>query len=80
MPNLVQLQYPQPLYCKNGKKDIRPNGLVYADLDMPKTNNCGNTKKISGGNNPFSQLHNKSNTKTEYATLNFNDVGKEIDV
>ncbi|XP_044272601.1 uncharacterized protein LOC123016327 [Tribolium madens] len=69
----VQLQYPQPVLGRSVKK---PNGVVYADLDMPKTN-----KKSSHDNS--SSLPNKtqkSKSKTEYATLSFNDVGQEIDV
>lgn len=85
--NLVQLQYPQPLYCSsrsnNAKKDNtaadRPNGLVYADLDMPKSSNSSNKKSAQTGSSPLTQLQ-KTKPKTEYATLNFNEVGKEIDV
>lgn len=70
----VQLQYPQPVLGSCGKK---PNGVVYADLDMPKTNN----KKGSHDNSSFLQNKTqKSKPKTEYATLSFNDVGQEIDV
>lgn len=79
--NMVQLQYPQPLYCRNVKdstSNAPPNGLVYADLDMPKSSNSNNKKGLQTGS-PLTKLP-KSKSKTEYATLNFNEVGKEIDV
>ncbi|KAB0792415.1 hypothetical protein PPYR_14374, partial [Photinus pyralis] len=75
---MVQLQYPQPLYTKNKSNTNRPNGIVYADLDMPKSSNSS-SKKGAQVSSPHSQLP-KTKPKTEYATLNFNEVGKEIDV
>lgn len=70
MQSCVQLQYPQPVLPK-------PNGVVYADLDMSPPTNKANVHDSSGGT-----LNNKktNKTKTEYATLKFNDVGQEIDV
>ncbi|KAF5279443.1 hypothetical protein FQA39_LY05553 [Lamprigera yunnana] len=76
--NMVQLQYPQPLYCKKKDTSSRPNGIVYADLDIPKSSNSSN-KQGAQSNSSHSKLQ-KSKAKTEYATLNFNEVGKEIDV
>ncbi|KAF5287292.1 hypothetical protein FQR65_LT02165 [Abscondita terminalis] len=82
--NMVQLQYPQPMYCK--KKEAggnRPNGIVYADLDIPKSStsssSSSNKQSAQQTNSPLTKLP-KSKPKTEYATLNFNEVGKEIDV
>lgn len=70
---LVQLQYPQPIIGGRGSV-VKPNGVVYADLDMPKNNKTGQHEATQ----PSKQL--KSKPKTEYATLSFNDVGQEIDV
>ncbi|KAJ3660556.1 hypothetical protein Zmor_004998 [Zophobas morio] len=69
----VQLQYPQPVLGRSSKK---PNGVVYADLDMPKTNKKGSHESSSSSQSKTQ----KSKPKTEYATLSFNDVGQEIDV
>ncbi|RZC40747.1 hemicentin-1, partial [Asbolus verrucosus] len=71
--NSVQLQYPQPVLGRSMKK---PNGVVYADLDMPKTN----SKKGSHETSSSQSKSQKSKPKTEYATLSFNDIGQEIDV
>lgn len=75
----VMLQYPQPLY--GNVAEGRPNGVVYADLDMPRGGSSSNKKggKQQDGSPSAAKLP-KSKSKTEYATLNFNEVGKEIDV
>lgn len=73
----VMLQYPQPLY--GNLAEGRPNGIVYADLDMPKSNSSASKKGGEPAGSPASKPP-KSKSKTEYATLNFNEVGKEIDV
>ncbi|XP_044766559.1 uncharacterized protein LOC123322654 isoform X3 [Coccinella septempunctata] len=71
----VHLQYPQPgLNSPLKPQTGRPNGLVYADLDMPKP-----SKKVSS-NNMSKSKQPKHKPKTEYATLQFNDIGQEIDV
>ncbi|XP_017770206.1 PREDICTED: LOW QUALITY PROTEIN: uncharacterized protein LOC108557968 [Nicrophorus vespilloides] len=82
----VQLQYPQPvLAARNSTSSSstsaaaagpRPNGIVYADLDMSKQSKKS-CKKDGKNTLPKTQ---KVKTKTEYATLQFNDVGQEIDV
>lgn len=78
--NTVQLQYPQPVLAKssttNSANNGKPNGIVYADLDMPKP-----SKKASmpDGTSSLSRSQ-RPKPKTEYATLKFNDVGHEIDV
>lgn len=71
--NTVQLQYPQPIIAGRNK----PNGVVYADLDMPKANKI---KPPHDANSSAPSKVQKSKAKTEYATLTFNDVGQEIDV
>ncbi|KAJ8981513.1 hypothetical protein NQ317_011749 [Molorchus minor] len=79
MQNSVQLQYPQPVLGLGPLQNVatnRPNGVVYADLDMPASNNKKSTFNL-GSSKTKSQ---KSKPKTEYATLKFNDVGQEIDV
>lgn len=72
--NSVHLQYPQLGLNSLKPQSGRPNGIVYADLDMPKP-----SKKVSSSNSskPKQQKHKP---KTEYATLQFNDIGQEIDV
>ncbi|KAK9891373.1 hypothetical protein WA026_014617 [Henosepilachna vigintioctopunctata] len=71
----VHLQYPQPgLNSPLKPQSGRPNGLVYADLDMPKSNRRG------GGGGTSKSKQQKHKPKTEYATLQFNDIGQEIDV
>lgn len=73
--NSVQLQYPQPVLAKNmGKMPNKPNGIVYADLDMPK-----HGKHVHAGSSSLPRTQ-KPKPKTEYATLKFNDIGQEIDV
>ncbi|KAL3285412.1 hypothetical protein HHI36_019514, partial [Cryptolaemus montrouzieri] len=72
----VHLQYPQPgLNSPLKPQTGKPNGLVYADLDMPNSN-----KKPSGGGTSKPKQQQKRKSKTEYATLQFNDIGQEIDV
>lgn len=75
--NSVQLQYPQPVLPKGATNTLssKPNGIVYADLDMPKT-----SKKSLQDGNPSLSRSQKPKPKTEYATLKFNDIGQEIDV
>lgn len=68
--NSVQLQYPQPLYAHKSS-GAKKNGVVYADLDMKTKSD----KKR--GEQDFKKLQK---SRTEYATLKFNDVGQEIDV
>lgn len=78
MQNSVQLQYPQPLIGHNMHNPTnKPNGVVYADLDMPTSNSSKKSTQDFGSSK--SKSH-KSKPKTEYATLKFNDVGQEIDV
>ncbi|XP_065160558.1 uncharacterized protein nrm isoform X4 [Atheta coriaria] len=80
--NSVQLQYPQPVITGHGSLP-RPNGVVYADLDMPQKANGKKSKDPSGGGTGAlkSREHKApGKAKTEYATLQFNDVGQEIDV
>lgn len=74
MQSCVQLQYPQPLLPSQSSK---PNGVVYADLDMSPTTNKQSVHDSSG---LFSNKNQKTKPKTEYATLKFNEVGQEIDV
>lgn len=83
--NSVQLQYPQPLYVHknnsssstllnhNGTSNSIPrkNGVVYADLDMKTKSDKKRTEQ---------DLKKLQKSRTEYATLKFNDVGQEIDV
>ncbi|KAJ8954753.1 hypothetical protein NQ314_007023 [Rhamnusium bicolor] len=78
MQNSVQLQYPQPMLGRNmqNASTNKPNGVVYADLDMPSANN----KKSSFDSSTSKTKSQKSKPKTEYATLKFNEVGQEIDV
>lgn len=73
----MQLQYPQPVFGLplQNTAPTKPNGVVYADLDMPASNKQGSFSL--GSSKPKSQ---KSKPKTEYATLKFNEVGQEIDV
>lgn len=90
--NSVQLQYPQPVLGRNIiHHNSKPNGLVYADLDMPtnKTNNNRKKNQESSSSSSSStqktqqqqqQQQHKKKPKTEYATLKFNDIGQEIDV
>lgn len=75
--NSVQLQYPQPVLGRNTHHNKKPNGLVYADLDMPKSNN---RKKNQESSSSVQKKQHKKKPKTEYATLKFNDIGQEIDV
>lgn len=77
MQNSVLLQYPQPVLARktHHNQANKPNGLVYADLDMPKSRK---KPQESGSSAPKPQQKKKS--KTEYATLKFNDIGQEIDV
>ncbi|KAJ8948367.1 hypothetical protein NQ318_019352 [Aromia moschata] len=75
MQNSVQLQYPQPMPGV-GAATNKPNGVVYADLDMPNSN----SKKGAFDSSSSKSKSQKSKPKTEYATLKFNDVGQEIDV
>lgn len=72
--NSVHLQYPQPGLNSLRSQSGRPNGIVYADLDMPKA-----SKKVAS-NNVSKPKQKKHKPKTEYATLQFNDIGQEIDV
>lgn len=75
MQSCVQLQYPQPLLPSQSVA-CKPNGVVYADLDMSPPTNKQNVHDTSSA-----ALNNKkTKTKTEYATLKFNEVGQEIDV
>lgn len=83
--NSVQLQYPQPLYVHKGSANStsalnhngasnsipRKNGVVYADLDMKAKSDKKRTEQ---------DLKKLQKSRTEYATLKFNDVGQEIDV
>lgn len=70
----VQLQYPQPVLPSQQSVASKPNGVVYADLDMsPPTTNKQSVHDCSGNKKT-------SKAKTEYATLKFNEVGQEIDV
>ena len=73
--NSVQLQYPQPLLGRNNTTN-KPNGVVYADLDMPKSETKNSPQD---GTNSLVKAQ-KPKPKTEYATLKFNDIGQEIDV
>lgn len=76
MQSCVQLQYPQPLLASPNPTN-KPNGIVYADLDMAS----GNSKKVTNiQDTSSSNKTQKIKSKTEYATLKFNDVGQEIDV
>ncbi|CAH1980822.1 unnamed protein product [Acanthoscelides obtectus] len=72
MQNSIQLQYPQPVLGPHQ----RANGVVYADLDMPSS---GSGSK-QGSYDSNSLKNGKKKSKTEYATLKFDDVGQEIDV
>lgn len=75
----VQLQYPQPVISRGvpNMPPTKPNGVVYADLDMPKSSQ----KTAHGGSSSSLQKsQQKAKAKTEYATLQFNDIGQEIDV
>nr|XP_022900084.1 uncharacterized protein LOC111413372 isoform X2 [Onthophagus taurus] len=74
MQNSVQLQYPQPVLGRTNT-----NGVVYADLDMPKTGNVNKQYNPELSSLGKHQKNTKS-SKTEYATLKFNDIGQEIDV
>lgn len=78
MQNSVQLQYPQPVFGLplQSAAPTKPNGVVYADLDMPTSN----SKQGSFGLSSSKPKSQKSKPKTEYATLKFNEVGQEIDV
>ncbi|CAH0547572.1 unnamed protein product, partial [Brassicogethes aeneus] len=79
MQNSVQLQYPQPLVGRNSQTPTnKPNGVVYADLDMPKSSTGKTSSHDSASTKP--KKSQKSKPKTEYATLKFNDIGQEIDV
>lgn len=90
--NSVQLQYPQPVIGRNVHHNNKPNGLVYADLDMPKSNNRKKTQHDNNSSTSIKQqkqqqqqqqqqkTQHKKKPKTEYATLKFNDIGQEIDV
>lgn len=72
----VQLQYPQPTFPSSQTSSTnKPNGIVYADLDMPSP-----TAKKHAQDAGASSKTQKIKPKTEYATLKFNDIGKEIDV
>lgn len=73
MQSCVQLQYPQPLLPSQSSK---PNGVVYADLDMSPPTNKQSVHDSSG----YLNKNQKTKSKTEYATLKFNEVGQEIDV
>lgn len=76
MQSCVQLQYPQPMLAAPAQNfSSKPNGVVYADLDMPS----GNNKKCAQDASASSK-NQKIKPKTEYATLKFNEVGQEIDV
>lgn len=74
MQSCVQLQYPQPLLPSQSVAS-KPNGVVYADLDMSPPTNKQSVHDSSG-----SLSNKKTKPKTEYATLKFNEVGQEIDV
>ncbi|XP_074027941.1 neuromusculin isoform X4 [Leptinotarsa decemlineata] len=77
MQNSVQLQYPQPMLGRSMLSlTNKPNGIVYADLDIPTTT----SRKGSRESSPFTSKSQNSKPKTEYATLQFNDIGQEIDV
>lgn len=70
----MKLQYPQPLYAHKSNSNCnqpRKNGVVYADLDM---------KTKSDKKRNEQDLKKLQKSRTEYATLKFNDVGQEIDV
>ncbi|XP_057661910.1 titin isoform X1 [Diorhabda carinulata] len=75
--NSVQLQYPQPLLGRqiHAIGTNKPNGVVYADLDMPP-----NKRTAHDSSNSSKTKSQSSKQKTEYATLKFNDIGQEIDV
>ncbi|XP_049818622.1 hemicentin-1 isoform X3 [Aethina tumida] len=76
MQNSVQLKYPQPILGRSSQTPTnKPNGVVYADLDMPKSGRNGSQDSSSS-----KSKSQKSKPKTEYATLKFNDIGQEIDV
>lgn len=77
--NSVQLQYPQPQLGRSSHNN-KPNGVVYADLDMPKSNNNKKSSRHHDTTNSSKSKFKKTNAKTEYATLTFNDIGQEIDV
>lgn len=78
----LQLQYPQPVLPlqQQQQQEIsvcsKPNGVVYADLDMSPPSPAATNKHecVVGSANK------KTKAKTEYATLKFNEVGQEIDV
>lgn len=53
----------------------KPNGVVYADLDMPS-----NKRSSHDSTSSKSKSIQNSKQKTEYATLKFNEIGQEIDV
>ncbi|KAG5898344.1 hypothetical protein JTB14_034327 [Gonioctena quinquepunctata] len=75
MQNSVQLQYPQPMLGRSMLAlTNKPNGVVYADLDIPST------KKSPHNSGSHKSKSQNSKPKTEYATLQFNDIGQEIDV
>lgn len=76
----VQLQYPQPVVGRVPAGN-KTNGVVYADLDMPNTASAVAKKNYDDVSHQGStQKSQKSKSKTEYATLQFNDIGQEIDV
>ncbi|XP_072375760.1 uncharacterized protein, partial [Diabrotica undecimpunctata] len=77
MQNSVQLQYPQPLLGRQMPLTTnKPNGVVYADLDMPANKRSSHDSTTSSK----SKSSQNSKQKTEYATLKFNEIGQEIDV
>lgn len=80
MHNSVQLQYPQPMLGHNNLQNAtnKPNGVVYADLDMPTSNSS--RKSSDSTSSSCKSKTQKTKPKTEYATLKFNDIGQEIDV
>ncbi|KAJ8922097.1 hypothetical protein NQ315_004029 [Exocentrus adspersus] len=65
--NSVQLQYPQPILGASLQSAAtnKPNGVVYADLDMPASDNQQSSFDMSSSK----QKPQKTKPKTEYATL-----------